>query len=221
MPSFFFSLSFRVERPGSFCRTIFVRRVAQGGICFFSSRLRYQLQLNIADLHSRIILPVPARNLILIALLELEHSQFLRAPLADNLSRNSHLRRIRPKHHLLVVSMHREHGAKRHLFSHVSADPLNPYSVAGRDAILLPPGLNDGVHRSSTCKDKRRLYRLYTKPVNARNQWYTITLPDTQTIIRIYTKGARYPWRTLPLAHVTLKKSFPLFSLQIVTGRVS
>jgi hypothetical protein len=45
--------------------------------------------------------------------------------------------------------MHREHGAERHLLAHFSANPLNSYGVAGRDAILLPPGLNDGVHLSS------------------------------------------------------------------------
>src|SRR5258708_39940811 len=97
----------------------------------------------------RKILPVPARNLVLIALLKLEHRQFLSAPLAHNLASHTHFRRVRSKHNLLVVGMHREHGAERHLLSHLSANPLNPYGVAGRDAILLPPGLNDGVHLSS------------------------------------------------------------------------
>src|SRR6266404_3549830 len=115
------------------------------------------LQLNIANLNRRKILPVPPRNLILIALLELQHRQFLSPPLAHNLASNGHLRRIRPEHHFLLVGMHRQHGPDRHLLAHVPANPLNPYSVAGRDAILLPPGLYDGVHRSSTCKDKPQL----------------------------------------------------------------
>src|SRR5712671_4028770 len=115
------------------------------------------LQLNIANLNRREILPVPPRNLILIALLELQHRQFLSPPLAHNLASNGHFRRIRPQHHFLLVGMHRQHRAERHFLAHVSANPLNPYSVAGRDAILLPPGLYDGVHRSSTCKDKPQL----------------------------------------------------------------
>src|SRR6266849_7303405 len=123
---------------------------SRGEESLFASPPRLQLlQLNIANLHGRKILPVPARNLVLIALLELQHRQFLRPPLAHNLASYSHFQRIRSQHDFLVVGMHRKHGAERHLLAHFSANPLNPYSVAGRDAILLPPGLNNGVHLSS------------------------------------------------------------------------
>jgi hypothetical protein len=40
-------------------------------------------------------------------------------------------------------------GAKIYLFSHFSINPLNADGVAGRDAILLSPGLYHGVHLSS------------------------------------------------------------------------
>jgi len=38
-----------------------------------------QLQLDIADLHGRVVLPVAALNLVLIGLLELQHGDFLSA----------------------------------------------------------------------------------------------------------------------------------------------
>src|SRR5260370_542041 len=56
--------------------------------------------------------------------------------------------------HSSRVGALRQHGPERTLATPTSANPFNPYSFAGRDAILLPPGLYDGVHRSSTCKDK-------------------------------------------------------------------
>jgi hypothetical protein len=40
-------------------------------------------------------------------------------------------------------------GAKVHLFPYLAIDPLDADGVAGRDAILFSPGLNNGVHLSS------------------------------------------------------------------------
>src|SRR5260370_4300121 len=68
---FFFSLSFRVERPAFSCAQL----LCAGPRREESAFLFDNLHLNIANLHRRTILPVPARNLVLVAPLELEHRQ--------------------------------------------------------------------------------------------------------------------------------------------------
>src|SRR2546429_4462652 len=57
--------------------------------------------------------------------------------------------RIGAQQDLLVVRMNGQDGAKVHLFPYLTIDPLDADGVAGRDAILLSPGLNNGVHLSS------------------------------------------------------------------------
>src|SRR5277367_4182722 len=43
-------------------------------------------ELNIANFHGGIILPVPARDLVLVGLFELQHRNFLIPPVADDFS---------------------------------------------------------------------------------------------------------------------------------------
>src|SRR5256885_17099472 len=98
------------------------------------------LELNIADLHGGVILAVTPRNLVLIALFELQNGKFLGAPLRNDLAGNAGLRGIRAEDDLLVVGMHRQHGPKRDLFTYFSADSLDANRVARRDAVLFSPG---------------------------------------------------------------------------------
>src|SRR5437762_1634083 len=45
--------------------------------------------------------------------------------------------------------MNCQDGTEVHLFPYLAIDPLDADGVAGHDAILLSPGLNNGVHLSS------------------------------------------------------------------------
>src|ERR1035438_7900075 len=107
------------------------------------------LQLNIANLHSRIILPVPPRNLILIRFLKLQHGNLLIPPMTHNLPGYGSLRSVITRQNLLFVVVHRQNRAKSHLLTHITLNPLDPNRVAGRDSILFSSGLNYGVHRPS------------------------------------------------------------------------
>src|SRR5713101_6119980 len=107
------------------------------------------LELNIADFDGRVILPVAARNFVLIALLELEHGELLAASLRHDLAAHGSFAGIGAHYHLLFVRVDGQDGAKVHFFPYLAIDPLNADGVAGRDAVLLSPGLNNGVHRSS------------------------------------------------------------------------
>src|ERR1700687_2703918 len=111
---------------------------------------RYRkLELDVSDLNGRVILPVTARNLVLTALLELEHSQFLCAALRDNFAADAGLASILAQQNLLVVRVDRQDGTKIDLFPYFAINPLDADGVAGRDAILLSPGLDNSVHQSS------------------------------------------------------------------------
>src|SRR5437660_8340729 len=107
------------------------------------------LQSDIADLHGGVILPVPARNLVLVALLEFEYGELLAAALRDDFAAHRSLAGIGAQYNLLVVHVDGQDGAKIHLFPYFAINPLDANGVAGRDAILLSPGLNNGVHQSS------------------------------------------------------------------------
>src|SRR5882724_13403941 len=50
-----------------------------------------RLKLDVSDLNGRVVLPVTARNLVLTALLELEHGQLLGAALRDDLAADAGL----------------------------------------------------------------------------------------------------------------------------------
>src|SRR6267143_1041548 len=111
-----------------------------------------RLELDVSDLNSRIVLPMTARNLVLAALLELEYGQFLGAALSDDLAAHAGLAGVVANQNFLVVRVDSQDGTKIDLFSYFAINPLDADGVAGRDAILLPPGLNNGVHRSSKSK---------------------------------------------------------------------
>src|SRR5579864_7083047 len=117
---------------------------------FYLQLPTYNLELNldIAHLHRRVILPVPALNLVLVPSLELQHRQFLRAPLLNDLARHRSFLRLGAHKHFFVP-MDRQDVAKIDLLPYFACHPLDADGVAGRDTILLPPGLYDGVHLSS------------------------------------------------------------------------
>src|SRR6266568_4785000 len=107
------------------------------------------LEFDVADLNGGVILPMAALNLVLIGPFELEHGELLGAPLLDDFAGHGCFAGIGPQQNLLVVRMDGQDGAKIDLFSHFAIDPLDADGVARRDAILLSPSLNDGVHLSS------------------------------------------------------------------------
>src|SRR5467141_3547150 len=120
--------------------------------CCANIRRYRKLELDVSDLDGRVVLPVTARNLVLTALLELEHGQFLGAALRDDLAADAGFAGVSAQQDLLVVRVDSQDGTKIDLFPYFAINPLDADSVAGRDAILLPPGLDNGVHRSSKSK---------------------------------------------------------------------
>jgi hypothetical protein len=118
---------------------------------YAKTRARYiaPLQLDFADLDGREILTVAARDLVLIALLELEHGDFLGAALRDDLAAHAGFGSAITEDDFLFVSVDGENLAKRHVFADFARDTLDTNSVARRDAVLLTPGLNNGVHLPS------------------------------------------------------------------------
>jgi hypothetical protein len=112
-------------------------------------QLQKELELDIADLHGREILTVAAGNLVLVALFEFEHGDFFGAALRDDFAAYASFTGIVAKQDFFVVRMDGQDGAKVNLFSDFSVNALDTNGVARRDAILLSPGLNNGVHRSS------------------------------------------------------------------------
>src|SRR5438477_7673177 len=112
------------------------------------------LQLDVADLHGRIVLAMAALNLILVCFLELKDGQFLCAALFNNFAGDAGLGGIVASENLLVIGMHAQHGAELDLFAHYARYAFHTNGVAGSDTVLLSPGLDYGVHHSSRPKDK-------------------------------------------------------------------
>src|SRR5712664_4028164 len=108
-----------------------------------------KLKLDVSDLDGRVVLPMTARNLVLTALLELEHGQFLGAALRDDLATDADLSGVITQQNLFVVRVDSQDGTKIDLFPYFAINTFDADGVAGRDAILLSPGLNNGVHQSS------------------------------------------------------------------------
>src|SRR5579863_927877 len=63
--------------------------------------------------------------------------------------------------------MNAQHRAELDLFAHFATHAFHTDGVAGSDTILLPPGLDYGVHHSSRAKDKPQLYGFERIIVNA------------------------------------------------------
>src|SRR6267378_903673 len=71
-----------------------------------------KLELDVSDLDGRVVLPVAARNLVLTALLELEHGQFLGAALRDDLAADACLARVVAQQYPLVVRVDSQYRTK-------------------------------------------------------------------------------------------------------------
>ena len=108
-----------------------------------------QLQFDVADFYGREILTVAAGNLVLIALLELEHGDFLGAALRDDLAAHAGFGSVATEDDFLLVGVDGENLAKCNAFPDFATDALDTNGVARCDAILLTPGLNNGVHLPS------------------------------------------------------------------------
>ncbi len=94
---------------------------------------------------------MPALNLVLIGLFELEHGELLGAPLLDDFTGHGCFAGIGPQQNLLVVRMDGQDGAKIDLFPYFANDPLDADGVARRDAIT-PPAICMGNYPLTTSK---------------------------------------------------------------------
>src|SRR5215469_874310 len=106
------------------------------------------LDLDVADLYGRKVLPVAALNLVLIGSLVFQYGHLFGSALLYDLPGHGSLLGFGARKHLLVP-MDSQHVAKTHLFTNFAFHPLDADGVAGRDTILLPPGQDHGVHLSS------------------------------------------------------------------------
>src|SRR5215472_1050897 len=116
----------------------------------FHNNFQKTLNLDVAHLHGREILTVASLNLVLVRLLELQHGQFLGAPLLHDLPRHRGFLGL-GTHKDLFVAMDRKDVTKIDLFADFALHPLDADGVAGRDAILFSPSLYHRVHHSSRC----------------------------------------------------------------------
>src|SRR5260370_33219613 len=78
------------------------------------------LQLDVVDLHGGVILPVAARNLVLLALLELQHGDLFGASLGDNLAAHRTLPGIGPHYAFLPAGGDGQNRAQSPLFQHLA-----------------------------------------------------------------------------------------------------
>src|ERR1035437_6732113 len=95
-----------------------------------------------------------ARNLVLIGLLEFQHSDFLRASLLHDLSSDLRFGSVRSGEQLLIFGVHRQNRPKIHNFADIAANSFNSNSIARRDTVLLAPGFDYRVHKPPPSKDK-------------------------------------------------------------------
>jgi hypothetical protein len=120
------------------------------------------LQLDFADFDGGVILAMAAGDFVLIAFLEFQDLDLFGAALRNDLAADDRLGGVIASDNFLVAlaGMHGQNLAECHLFPDVTRDALNADGVAGRDTVLLSPGLNHGVHHGPPgCRDKRQLYR--------------------------------------------------------------
>src|ERR1700730_16729964 len=95
-----------------------------------------------------------ARNLVLIGLLEFQHSDLLGAPLLHDLASHLGFGSVRSAENFLVFRVHRPNRSKIHDFADITAKPFNWNSIARRDPVLLAPGFDYRVHKPPPSKDK-------------------------------------------------------------------
>src|ERR1700688_5336644 len=107
-----------------------------------------------------------ARNLVLIGLLEFQHSDLLGAPLLHDLSSHLGFGSVRSGENFLVFRVHRQDRSKVHNFADIAANSFNSNSIARRDTVLLAPGFDYRVHKPPPSKDKPLLYELAGNSVN-------------------------------------------------------
>src|SRR5262249_32367960 len=103
---------------------------------------------------------------ILVSLLELENGNLLGAALSHDLAGDGGFGGVLAVQHFLLVGVNGQNRTKGHFFAHVPADAFDANGVAGRDAILLSPGLNDSVHLSSEAYRQTKIIRAYANGVN-------------------------------------------------------
>src|SRR6266481_2330405 len=84
-----------------------------------------KLKLDVSDLDGRVVLPVTARNLVLTALLELEHGQFLGAALRDDFAADAGFAGVLAQQNLFVLRVDSQDGAKIDLLPYFAINPLD------------------------------------------------------------------------------------------------
>src|SRR6202171_6744114 len=95
-----------------------------------------------------------ARNLVLVGLLEFQHSPFLGASLLHDLPGHFGFGSVRSGKYLFIFRVHRENRSKIHNFANITAISFNSNSIARRDTVLLAPGFDYRVHKPPPSKDK-------------------------------------------------------------------
>src|ERR1700736_900950 len=95
-----------------------------------------------------------ARNLVLIGLLEFQHSDLLGASLLHDFSGDFRLGSVLARKDFLVFGVHCQNRSKIYNFADIAANSFNSNSIARRDTVLLAPGFDYRVHKPPASKDK-------------------------------------------------------------------
>src|SRR5438445_4670002 len=122
---------------------------------------------DVTDLNRRVILPVPALDLVLPARLVLQHRQLPVAALRHDLAHNLGARGILARQQLLVVGAHGNHFTKSDLPAHFAGQRFHLHGFSRRDAILLASTADYGVHPASNGNWETSIIRAPSRPVNA------------------------------------------------------
>src|SRR5712692_4289722 len=109
----------------------------------------FRAELDVADFHGGIVLPVAAHDFVLLGLAVLHDRQLGPAALLNNLASDLGLGGLSAGQQFLLVGAHGQDLGKRHLAAHLAGKPLDPNGFSRGNAVLLAPRANDSVHRAS------------------------------------------------------------------------
>src|SRR5712692_8495923 len=101
-----------------------------------------------------------ALNLVLIALLEFQDRELFAAAVPDDFAADGGAGGVGTEQNLFLAIMHGKNRAKCDLFSYLAIHLFDADGVAGRDTILLSPGLDYGVHLSSKSSTQTIIIRV-------------------------------------------------------------
>src|SRR5690348_5196679 len=116
---------------------------------FLCAIRKSSVQLYVADFHRGERLAMPARDFVLPTALVLQDETLVAAPMRNDFAGHFGFPRRRTGHDFLAVIVDRQHLIERHFAADFSVELFDANRLSRRDAILLTPTANHGVHEPS------------------------------------------------------------------------